>query len=357
MSAFIYANPFKFDIDLTVTLFDNWKQTVRRRWRLRNLEGDTEAEQVAHARHILEGMAVELHYLSRYGVDNGVIRVDGKKAAEVVFDGYLPHESANYFVFGVELTFGRLNGFFWTQQKGKQRFQAQRLASEKWDETWQREVLPYGKEKSLRLPCMTNTGAESDFFFRHAGPIKRKRKGKTKRWLAKYDQHDELFRRFSDRFRANGNLSLGDERLWMADDGHIFVQGFVWKPPTFKQTVTPRQSKLASQPRDDTDYVYLIRMGRQLIFKIGKSNDPAGRMMSLQTASPYKLKLEHVFEADNASAAEESLHAFFQNKRLKGEWFRLTEDELQTLQSVSAYREGHFLLGTDGVKLQELFSQ
>jgi hypothetical protein len=51
-----------------------------------------------------------------------------------------------------------------------------------------------------------------------------------------------------------------------------------------------------------------MKFSRKDIYKIGKSDDPGSRLRSLQTASPHTLKLAHIFKADNASAAEESLH-------------------------------------------------
>ena len=99
----------------------------------------------------------------------------------------------------------------------------------------------------------------------------------------------------------------------------------------------PRKSRLASQPQDNTDYVYLIRMGRTKFYKIGKSNDPQGRLASMQTASPYKLKIVHVFKADNAAAAEEALHHRLHEARMEGEWFKLTDEQQRLLVSVTAF--------------------
>lgn len=121
--------------------------------------------------------------------------------------------------------------------------------------------------------------------------------------------------------------------------------------------------QIASQPTDGTDYVYLIRMGRTKMYKIGKTNDPQGRLVSLQTASPYKLKLLHTFKADNASAAEESLHAKFHGVRLEGEWFKLTDAERDAIVSVKEYRDNCFVAGTlkveaddGGITIDELFA-
>ena len=83
-------------------------------------------------------------------------------------------------------------------------------------------------------------------------------------------------------------------------------------------------------------------MGRQKVYKIGKSNDPQGRLASLQSASPYKLKLYHTFRAENASAAEETLHVVFHSNRLEGEWFQLSDEQKKAVMTVVEFKEGQF---------------
>lgn len=122
-----------------------------------------------------------------------------------------------------------------------------------------------------------------------------------------------------------------------------------------KRTKAPRKSSLASQLTDNTDYVYVIQMGNRNVFKIGKSNDPGGRLANLQTASPYKLRLLHYFAADNASAAEEQLHAELNEKQMKGEWFRLTNEHKVALSTIDKFVNGQFMVGEKNVSVKELF--
>lgn len=97
-------------------------------------------------------------------------------------------------------------------------------------------------------------------------------------------------------------------------------------------------------------------MGQTKYYKIGKSNDPQGRLASLQTASPYKLKLLHVFKADNASAAEETLHHNFHNVRQNGEWFMLTDGQRDKLISIDGFVNKQFVVQEKALHLEQLFS-
>jgi hypothetical protein len=160
-----------------------------------------------------------------------------------------------------------------------------------------------------------------------------------------------------NRFCADGNLALKDEKYWSKSCSPVRIEGIRWPAYKPKKSVTPRKSQLASQPQDSTDYVYLIRMGRTKLYKIGKSNDPHGRLASMQTASPYKLKIVHTFKADNATAAEESLHHKLHEFRKEGEWFNLSDEQRSAIASVTAYEEGHFIVGGQKKSIEALFSE
>jgi hypothetical protein len=181
-------------------------------------------------------------------------------------------------------------------------------------------------------------------FIRYVAPKKRGRK--TVGWQPYLDQKDTTFQRFIHRFYEKGNLSLGEMRYFGTEtySKSPMITGVFYSPPKFEPFRPPRKSRLASQPTDETDYVYIIRMGRKNIFKIGKSNDPQGRLANLQTSSPFKLSLFHVFRADNASAAEESLHASLNSSRMEGEWFKLTNEQKEAMKTVTEFKENSFIV-------------
>jgi hypothetical protein len=91
------------------------------------------------------------------------------------------------------------------------------------------------------------------------------------------------------------------------------------------------------------------------MYKIGKTNDPEGRLQSLQTASPHKLNLLHLFRADNATMAEEELHRLLHSKRLEGEWFNLTTSEKDVLLSVECFEGKRFWIAGAGLEPEQLF--
>ncbi len=80
-----------------------------------------------------------------------------------------------------------------------------------------------------------------------------------------------------------------------------------------------------------SNYVYLIRAGNGLT-KIGISYDIQKRLNMLNTASPVELSLIFFFEPSNAVKTEKYLHIKFDKKRVKGEWFNLSDSEIEWIR-------------------------
>jgi hypothetical protein len=72
--------------------------------------------------------------------------------------------------------------------------------------------------------------------------------------------------------------------------------------------------------------IYVIRSGD--FVKIGKANDPQKRIADLQTAHPVKLELLATLPGDKW--LEKQFHNRFSDRRITGEWFRLTDEEVRT---------------------------
>lgn len=80
--------------------------------------------------------------------------------------------------------------------------------------------------------------------------------------------------------------------------------------------------------------VYIIEGGER--FKIGMTGGQAqDRMRHLQIASPVPLRLAHEIPTDNPRSLELSLHQKFAAKRVHGEWFTLSNEDLDWLRSDS----------------------
>lgn len=80
--------------------------------------------------------------------------------------------------------------------------------------------------------------------------------------------------------------------------------------------------------------VYLIKSGK--FFKIGRTNSSGRRRYELKLQLPERAKLVHEIKTDDPRGIEEYWHKRFAAKRLNGEWFELSHDD------VSAFRLRRF---------------
>jgi len=76
--------------------------------------------------------------------------------------------------------------------------------------------------------------------------------------------------------------------------------------------------------------VYLIRAENGLV-KIGKTHDVQARLQALDIGSPVSLELLYVIETQYADEVEQRLHGIYEAKRVKGEWFALSEQDIQDI--------------------------
>ena len=73
-------------------------------------------------------------------------------------------------------------------------------------------------------------------------------------------------------------------------------------------------------------YVYLAKHGRD--FKIGRSNDVSRRRREISLLLPQELEHVHIIETDDPEGIEGYWHRRFEARRLRGEWFRLSADDV-----------------------------
>lgn len=80
--------------------------------------------------------------------------------------------------------------------------------------------------------------------------------------------------------------------------------------------------------------VYILNTGKNL-YKIGKTQDLHKRLAAYHTHLPVMFRVIRQYAALNMTDLEESLHIVFQHKRVKGEWFELSKDDLVICDNVA----------------------
>ena len=83
--------------------------------------------------------------------------------------------------------------------------------------------------------------------------------------------------------------------------------------------------------------LYFARAGSTDRVKIGAAKDPQSRIKFLQTAVVEPLQLEGVLIGGTKIEAE--LHHHLQHRRIRGEWFSLTKEEVASFLEVTSSLE------------------
>lgn len=82
-------------------------------------------------------------------------------------------------------------------------------------------------------------------------------------------------------------------------------------------------------------YVYVIR-GPDDLFKIGHSRDYKSRIATFAVVLPFDVEYELVLRSDDRVELEGELHDKFDERRVRGEWFNLSNHDLFVLWSCTS---------------------
>ena len=91
-----------------------------------------------------------------------------------------------------------------------------------------------------------------------------------------------------------------------------------------------QEDKTRQEYKNKPTFVYAISNGKHI--KIGKSDDPKGRLYNMQTANSSKLELICTLQCKNQKHGfdiEYKFHKKFKDYKISGEWFNLTLNQLQ----------------------------
>jgi hypothetical protein len=79
-------------------------------------------------------------------------------------------------------------------------------------------------------------------------------------------------------------------------------------------------------------YIYVVKTDNNL-YKIGSAGNVEQRIRKM----PFRVHLVHIISTDNVYDTEMDLQERFRKSRLGGEWFRLTETQVQELKSIKYF--------------------
>lgn len=87
---------------------------------------------------------------------------------------------------------------------------------------------------------------------------------------------------------------------------------------------------------EETGYVYFLKSSNGPV-KIGKTNNLDQRIKQIKPKMPFQSNLIHSWRCDEPLSIESCLHDFFKEQRVNGEWFELTEKDVQWIKSINSF--------------------
>lgn len=82
---------------------------------------------------------------------------------------------------------------------------------------------------------------------------------------------------------------------------------------------------------DVNGYVYFMKSKINNWLKIGVSKNPATRQNRIQTKLPFEIDIVKQIASSNPYKLENNLHILYEDKRMNGEWFDLTDEEIEEI--------------------------
>jgi predicted GIY-YIG superfamily endonuclease len=111
---------------------------------------------------------------------------------------------------------------------------------------------------------------------------------------------------------------------------HLELRGGL--PPSPRNPIqTPPQSKTSTKY---TGFVYLLQSPSQY-FKIGCTKNLAKRYRDFCVSLPFEVEYLHVVSTQNMFRLEAELHRRFASKRVNGEWFDLSAEDVEYIKGLA----------------------
>lgn len=98
-------------------------------------------------------------------------------------------------------------------------------------------------------------------------------------------------------------------------------------------SVPEREETTSESTRDRSGYVYLLKSDSGS-YKIGRSKRPDDRLATFSVKLPFPVRYVCLLKSEDMYSLEKELHARFEQRRIDGEWFALSQEDISYIKSL-----------------------
>jgi len=85
--------------------------------------------------------------------------------------------------------------------------------------------------------------------------------------------------------------------------------------------------------------VYVVGSTKHGWYKIGRSARLLQRVAGVQFGIPFELDYKKLYPIIGSRVIERNLHHHFRRKNIRGEWFRLSSEDLEAIPTLFTFKE------------------
>lgn len=117
--------------------------------------------------------------------------------------------------------------------------------------------------------------------------------------------------------------------------GHVLITvSFISVPEQAVTKIVERYHRI--QPRFRGEHVYIIKdIDISGYCKIGRTNDLHTRLATFEVKLPFEIEVIAIIPCENSTRLERQLHTQYASKRIRGEWFCLSTDDLEAIRGLT----------------------
>jgi hypothetical protein len=146
-----------------------------------------------------------------------------------------------------------------------------------------------------------------------------------------YSYEDEELSRFMEMWRIAQKQTVLAIHPYMTR----FVDAAQWEIERREKRIQKEQAKQVRRDRVGAGYVYLIQSPTGY-YKIGRTKNPDDRMRTFGIQLPFEVEYTCIIQTNDMYSLESELHARYTKQRVNGEWFNLTDVDVEYIKGLAS---------------------